>query len=62
MVAARRTRDIAGARPGTSTLTITIDQRGALAGPMRLLVGRRTKRYLRMEAEGLAAAAEAAVR
>lgn len=54
--------EVAPAAAGTSTLTLTIDQRGALATPMRLLAGRRTKRYLRMEADGLAAAAAAASR
>ena len=51
--------EVAPAVAGTSTLTLTIDLAGPLAGPARLLVGRRTRRYLRMEADGLAAAAAA---
>ncbi len=45
---------------GTSALVLTFDQRGALAGPLGLLLGRLTRRYVTMEAEGLTAAAERA--
>jgi hypothetical protein len=42
---------------GTSTIRLSIDQTGVLAGPVALLYGGTTRRYVRMEAEGLAAAA-----
>jgi len=51
--------EVEAAAAGTSTLTLTLDQTGTLAGPMRLLTGRMTRRYLDMEADGLAAAAAA---
>ncbi len=41
-----------------SSLILTLDQRGALAGLIGLLAGRRTRRYVDMEAEGLRRAAE----
>ncbi len=34
-------------------LTLTLDQRGWLAGPVGLLTGGRTRRYVNTEAEGL---------
>jgi uncharacterized protein YndB with AHSA1/START domain len=51
--------EVAPAAAGTSALTLSLDQSGSLAGPARLLTARRTRRYLRMEADGLAAAAAA---
>ena len=51
--------EVVAAAAGTTSLTLTLDQTGSLAGPMRLLAGRTTRRYLAMEADGLAAAAAA---
>jgi uncharacterized protein YndB with AHSA1/START domain len=51
--------EVVASAAGTSTLTLTLDQTGTLAGPLRLLAGRMTRRYLTMEADGLAAAAAA---
>lgn len=51
--------EVAPAAAGTSTLTLSLYQTGSLAGPARLLTARRTRRYLNMEADGLAAAAAA---
>jgi uncharacterized membrane protein len=55
-------RTVAGHRiepRGTgSRLTLTVDQSGALAPLVRLLTGRRTASYVRMEALGLKNAAE----
>jgi uncharacterized protein YndB with AHSA1/START domain len=51
------THEVAPAAAGTSQITLAIEQTGPLAGPMALLIGRLTKRYMAMEAEGLAAAA-----
>lgn len=45
---------------GTTRISIGIRQHGALAWLVTLLVAARTRRYLRMEAAGLKAAAEAA--
>ncbi|MEU2613523.1 SRPBCC family protein [Micromonospora sp. NPDC007271] len=45
---------------GTNRIRIGIRQTGALARLVALLIGARTHRYLRMEAAGLKAAAEAA--
>lgn len=39
---------------GTSSVTLTIDTTGTLAGVMGLLLGRMTRRYVAMEADGLA--------
>lgn len=44
---------------GTTRISIGVHQSGPLAGVLGLLTARRTRRYLRMEAAGLAAAAEA---
>ncbi|SBT44350.1 SRPBCC family protein [Micromonospora narathiwatensis] len=44
---------------GTTRIRIGIRQTGALAWLVALLIGPRTRRYLRMEAAGLRAAAEA---
>lgn len=49
--------EVEPAAAGTSTLTLTFDQTGGLAVPMRAVFGRLTKRYMAMEADGLAAAA-----
>lgn len=49
--------EVTSAPGGTTQITLSIDQTGPLAGPMRLLIGGLTKRYMAMEAEGLAAAA-----
>ncbi|MDO3705061.1 SRPBCC family protein [Micromonospora sp. C28SCA-DRY-2] len=43
---------------GTARITIGIRQTGALAGLVALLIAAKTRRYVRMEAVGLAAAAE----
>lgn len=43
---------------GTTMLVLTVEQRGPLAGLIRLLTGARTQRYLGMEAAGLKACAE----
>jgi uncharacterized membrane protein len=43
---------------GGSRLTLTLEQEGPLAGLVGLLMGRQTRRYVRTEAAGLAAAAE----
>lgn len=47
--------------PSQSRLTLSIDQRGVLAGLLGLLSARITRRYLRLEAEGMKRAAEAPV-
>ncbi|MFC0506733.1 SRPBCC family protein [Micromonospora costi] len=44
---------------GATRITIGIRQTGPLAGLVALLIAARTRRYLRMEAAGLKAAAEA---
>ncbi|MVU80595.1 polyketide cyclase [Nocardia sp. ET3-3] len=59
-------RTVAGHRldptpEGGTRITLAIDQSGALAPLVRALTGRRTERYVRMEAAGLAAAAERAL-
>jgi uncharacterized membrane protein len=41
-----------------STVTLAISQTGLLGGPMAVLFGRRTRRYVDMEADGLKARAE----
>ena len=43
---------------GGARITLSIDQSGALAGLIGALTGGRTRRYLRMEADGLKAASE----
>ncbi|GAB2531495.1 SRPBCC family protein [Nocardia heshunensis] len=48
------------ATPGGTRITLGIEQSGVLAPVVRALLGRRTERYVRMEAAGLAAAAEQA--
>ena len=49
------------AEPGGGTrITIGIDQTGPLAGLVGAALGRKTRRYLAMEAAGLKAASEAA--
>ena len=45
-----------------STLVLRLRQRGALAGVVGALYGRKTRRYLSQEANGLGLAAEAASR
>ncbi|MFJ8579534.1 SRPBCC family protein [Micromonospora sp. NPDC093277] len=47
---------------GTTRIRIGIRQTGVLAGLVALLIRARTRRYLRMEAAGLKAAAEAVAR
>ncbi len=44
---------------GSVTITLELEQSGALAGIVRALTGRRTRRYVEMEAAGLKAASEA---
>ncbi len=46
--------------PSQTRLTLAIDQRGVLAGLVGVLSARITRRYLRLEAEGMKKAAEAA--
>ncbi len=43
-----------------ATLALSIDQSGTLAGPVGLLLGRKIRRFLVIESEGLRAAAETA--
>jgi uncharacterized protein YndB with AHSA1/START domain len=50
---------IAAIGDGRSRLTLGLHQSGALAGPIGVLTGSRTRRFVRMEAEGLKRAAEA---
>lgn len=45
---------------GTAVLRLGLVQRGVLAPVVGLLLGRRTRRYVELEADGLCAAAEAA--
>lgn len=45
---------------GSTQITIGLHQRGALAGLLGLVIGRKTRRFLTLEAAGLKAAAEAA--
>ncbi len=44
---------------GTAGLLLSIEQTGLLAGPIGLLFGRKIRRFLAIESEGLRAAAEA---
>lgn len=44
---------------GGTTITLELEQRGALAGIVKVLAGRRTRKYVEMEAAGLKAASEA---
>ena len=46
-------------REGGSTVTLTLDQRGALAPLMRLLTAKLTRRYIDFERRGLKARSEA---
>ena len=43
---------------GGTRITLVLDQHGPLAGLIRLLTQRKTRRYLHLEANGLKAAAE----
>ncbi len=43
---------------GNTRITLVLDQHGFLAGLIRLLTQRKTRRYLHLEANGLKAAAE----
>src|SRR5262249_52015198 len=52
--------EIVAGPDGTSRVTHRIRQSGALAGVVALLVGRRARRYVDMEAAGLKRATEAA--
>jgi uncharacterized membrane protein len=52
------THAIDPAPAGGVDVTLTIDQTGLLAGPMKALTRARTARYVRMEAEGLKARSE----
>jgi uncharacterized protein YndB with AHSA1/START domain len=45
--------------PNGTVLTLTIEQRGPLAGLIRLLMNSQTRRYLTMEANGIKARCEA---
>jgi uncharacterized membrane protein len=45
---------------GSTTLTLTIEQTGWLSGVVTLLLGRKVRRYVDLEAEALRVAAEAA--
>jgi hypothetical protein len=44
----------------TTQITLGLRQTGILSGPVRMLMGSRTRRFLKLEAAGLKAAAEAA--
>jgi uncharacterized membrane protein len=46
------------AGPSGTTLTLTLEQHGALAGLVRALTGRRTRRYMALEAAGIKACSE----
>jgi uncharacterized membrane protein len=46
------------AGPAGTTLTLTLEQRGVLAGFVRAVTGRRTRRYLASEAAGIKACSE----
>jgi uncharacterized membrane protein len=46
---------------GAARLTLTVEHRGPLAGLVRRLTRKRTRRYLNLEANGLKASSEAAV-
>jgi uncharacterized membrane protein len=50
--------EVTDAATGGVTVRLAIDDRGALAPLVRLLVGRRGRRYVQMEAEGLKRRAE----
>ncbi len=52
------THAVAPTAAGRARLVLGIAQRGALAGPVGLLLGRRTRRYVAMEADGLTRRAE----
>jgi hypothetical protein len=43
---------------GTTRISVSIEQSGPLAGLISALTGRRTRRYLQMEADGLARASQ----
>jgi uncharacterized membrane protein len=53
------THAIDTAPAGGVDVTLAIEQTGLLAGPVKALTRKRTARYVRMEAEGLKARAEA---
>jgi hypothetical protein len=53
------THAIDAAPGGGVDVTLAIEQTGLLAGPVKALMKKRTARYVRMEAEGLKARAEA---
>lgn len=52
-------RPITSLPRGTTEISISIEQSGPLAGLVRALTGRRTRRYLQLEADGLASASMA---
>jgi len=52
------THEVAAVGDGRSRLTLGLRQSGALSGLVGALAGSRTRRYVRMEAEGLKRAAE----
>jgi hypothetical protein len=43
---------------GTTRITLELEQTGPLAGVLNLFIGKRTERYLGLEAAGLKAASE----
>ena len=52
-------RHVVEPRPdGRTALLLSIEQSGVLAGPIGLLLGRKIRRFLAIESEGLRAAAE----
>jgi uncharacterized protein YndB with AHSA1/START domain len=54
-------RHVVRPRPdGRAALALSIEQSGVLAGPVGLLLGRKIRRFLTIESEGLRAAAETA--
>lgn len=52
--------DVTPTGPATSRLTLSLVQKGALDGVMRLFYGRMSRRYVGLEAAGLKRAAEGA--
>jgi uncharacterized membrane protein len=56
-VVTEATHEVIPGPAGTSTIRLSIDQTGAFAAPVSVLFRGLAKRYLRLEAEGLAAAA-----
>jgi uncharacterized protein YndB with AHSA1/START domain len=56
-VVSRASHEVTAAPAGTSTIRLCLDLEGLMAGPIRLALGGLVRRYVQMEADGLAAAA-----